>query len=523
MLLPIASRVPGARWPAIALFTLVAAAIGVGAWTGYPVFSDAIVPLVAHDSGAGSLAAKTADRPLYGWMLQATVAVFGFHRLAWVLIDLAAWGLLAWLTSRLFRRVFPESPDWSWLPALLVLSPIVVQTQFVTLTIAYPDVLPVGLVVAGLLAGAGRSRRRGAAVALVLAALASVISEYGWATTFAAVVLAVGLRERWTALWLGAGAACGAVIFKLTADASARPDVTADAQLPALAAAPVAAVYRWMSGVWHATIGAWGGAIWHTQLDPKSRSSLAIAALSAVAAVLAVLSATRAAGAEPAGATSTGNAASAARSVPRRLPLLLLAVAAAVLPVAAAGRATVFSAAWTGEYETRFLMPALPFASVFIVGVIACGMTRSARAAAAAVLGFLCVEASWQGARQAMLSERWAQQLGRALLPLVRSSEGLVVAVGDDDPRLRWGSILTGKLTASWRDEDARRFWAMARSRARRVVGERSGCRTPERIELVEETRWLRRAGRLSALLWVPETGDRIGPFEPYCLEPRSP
>ena len=41
--------------------------------------------------------------------------------------------------------------------------------------------------------------------------------------------------------------------------------------------------------------------------------------------------------------------------------------------------------------------------------------------------------------------------------------------------------------------------------------------------ELVEETRWLRRAGRLSALLWVPETGDRIGPFEAYCLEPRSP
>jgi hypothetical protein len=108
-------------------------------------------------------------------------------------------------------------------------------------------------------------------------------------------------------------------------------------------------------------------------------------------------------------------------------------------------------------------------------------------------------------------------------LPLVRSSDGVVVAVGEDDPRVRWGSILTGKLTTSWRDEDARRVWAMARSRARHVVGERSVCRTPAKIELDEETRWLRRSGRLSALFWVPDTGDRIGPFEAYCLESRSP
>lgn len=524
MLLRVASWTPGRRWPAAALFGLVATAIGVGVWTGYPVFSDAIVPLLAHDSGAGSLAAKTADRPLYGWMLQATVAVFGFHRLAWIAIGLAAWGLLGWLTSRLYRRVFPESPDWSWLPALLVLSPIVVQTQFVTLTIVYPDVVPVGLVLAGLLAGAGRAGRRGALAAAVLGALAAVISEYGWAAAFAGAALGLGLRERRTALWLGAGAACGALVFKLTADASARPDVTADTQLPALAAAPVAALYRWLSGVWHATIGAYGGAIWHTQLDAKSHASLAIAALGAVGAVLAVLAAPRAAGGEPASATRTENAASSdTSSVPRRFIFLLLAVAAAVLPVASAGRLTVFSAAWTGEYETRFLLPALPFASVFVTGMIACGMTRPMRAAAAALLGFLCVEASWQGARQAMRSEKWAEQLGRALLPVVQSSDGIVVAVGDDDPRLRWGSILTGKATESWRDEDAVRVWAMARSRAARLVGERSGCRTPDTIKLDEETRWLRRSGRLSSMLWVPSAGDRVGTFEPYCVTPRSP
>jgi hypothetical protein len=503
----------GRRAAAIGLFALVAGGIGVGAWTGFPVFSDALVPLLVHDTGAASLAARHADRPLYGGMLHASVAAFGIRRLPWIALGFAAWALLAWAASRLHRLVLPESAEWSWLPALLVISPIVVQTQYVTLTIAYPGVLPVALVLWGLSAGAGAGLGR-AGAALVLAALAASISEYGVAAAFAGAVLAMGLGRRRGALGLAAGAACGFLVFRLTADASARPDVTADALLPTLAAAPVAGLYRWLSGIWHATVGAWGGAAWHTQLDPRSRASLAIAALGAVGSVLAVVAAPR-----PADAGSAREAEPPPPAA-RRLLFLLLAVAAAILPVAAAGRATVFSAAWTGDYETRFLLPALPFASVLVSGAIARGMTRRAASAAAALLAFLCVEASWEGARQAMRSERWAEQLGRALLPVVRSSDGLVVAVGEDDPRLKWGSTLTGKLTRSWRDEDARRVWAMARSTAGRVVGARAGCRVPGTIDFDAEIRGLRRSGRLSSLMWVTPAGDRVAPLEPYCVPP---
>lgn len=501
----------GRRWPAAALFALVAGAIAFGAWTGFPVFSDAVLPLIAHDSGVGSLAAKHADRPIYGWMVQATVSAFGFRRLPWIAVSLAAWGILAWLTARLHRLVFPDHPEWSWLPALLVLSPIVVQTQFVTLTIAYPGVAPVALVLGALLIGAGGAGRTRALGVLGLSALAVLVSEYGLAAAFAGALLAFGLRERRTALWLALGAACGALVFHLTADSSLRPDVTADTQLPKLAAAPVAGLYRWLSGTWHATIGAYGGAIWRTQLDAKSHASLAIAALGILGALLAAFAAKDAAVAEPARAE---------RVQWRRLVVLILAVSAAVLPVAAAGRRTVFPADWTGDYESRFLLPALPFASVFLSGVVACAMTRRMQSVAAALLAFLCVEASGQGARQAMRSERWAEQLGRVLLPLVRSSDGITIAVGDDDPRLSWGTILTGKLSASWRDEDARRVWAMARSRASRAIGARADCRAPNTIEIDDALRETRRSGRLSSLVWVP-AGDRVGPLEPYCAPER--
>jgi hypothetical protein len=505
---------PGRRWPAAALFALVGSALGAGAWTGFPVFSDAIVPLLIHETGAASVARRHGDRPVYGWMLQATVSAFGLHRLAWIVISLACWGLFAWVTARFFRRLFPERAQWSWLPALLVLSPIVVQTQYVTLTIAYPDVIPVTLVLGALLSGMGRSGWRRALAVVLLGGLASTISEYGVAAGFAGVALAFLLRERLAALWLAAGVGFGALVFRLTTDPSARPDVTADALLPKLAAAPIAALYQWLLGVWHATIGAYGGAIWHAQLDAKSRSSVAFAAMGVFGAILAAIAGSRAAKAEAPVADTRALA---------RFPVLLVAVAAAVLPVVAAGRPTYFSAAWTGEYETRFLLPALPFAGVFLAGAVAVGFTPSMAPFAAALLAFLCVEASWEGARQAALTERWAEQLGRALLPIVRSNGGINLAIGPDDPKKRWGSMLTGKMTAAWPDAESRRVWAMARSSAARLFGDREGCRTPENINISGETRWGGRTGRLSSMVWVPDNGDRVGPFEPYCPGLRPP
>lgn len=83
--------------------------------------------------------------------------------------------------------------------------------------------------------------------------------------------------------------------------------------------------------------------------------------------------------------------------------------------------------------------------------------------------------------------------------------------------------MLTGKMTAAWPDAESRRVWAMARSSAARLFGDREGCRTPENINISGETRWGGRTGRLSSMVWVPDNGDRVGPFEPYCPGLRPP
>jgi hypothetical protein len=469
-----------------------------------------------HDTGAGSLAARHADRPLYGWMLQASVAAFGFHRFAWIAVGFAAWGLLAWAASRLHRLVFPESPGWSWLPALLVVSPVVVQTQFATLTIAYPDVLPVALVLGGVVTASGDANRRRTVVGFLLAALAAAISEYGVAAAFAGA----GPRSRSAAPPDGAlPRRWGRPWAPWSFDSPPTPP-RGPTSPPTRCCCPRSPPRRSRactggspeSGTRRPAPGAARSGARSSMRSRAARSRSPRWASRAPSSPCWPRRVRRAPGGRARrprarGVSSSSSSPSRPRSFPSR----------------AAGRATVFSAAWIGEYETRFLLPALPFASVLLSGTIARGMTPRAASAAAALLAFLCVEASWDGARQAMSSERWAEQLGRALLPVVRSTDGIVIAVGEDDPTLRWGSTLTGKTTRSWRDDDARRVWVMARSTARRVFGARPGCRLPETIDFDAEIRGIRRSGRLRSVLWVAPAGDRVAPFEPYCLAAPSP
>ena len=495
--------------PAAALLGLVGCALAFGAWTGFPVLGDAIVPLIEHDSGASSLAARHADRPLYGWMLYATIAVIGDHRLGWISIGLALWGLLAWLTARLYGRLFPERTDWTWFPALLVLSPIVVQTQFESLTMVYPCVAPVVLAIGALIVGTATGEdgigAKRSLVVFLLASLAALLSEYGIAAGCAAVVLLLALKERKTAIWLGTGTACGAIAFSLTADSAIRPDVTAASQLPKLLAAPLGAFYEWLSGIWYATIGAYGIEAGHPLLDTESHSTLAVAAAGTLGAVLAALAARR---------TSPADR---GRLQPRRFAGPLLGVAVAILPVVAAGRPAVFEEPWVGDYDSRFLLPALPFASVLVAGALSAGFRRSMVPVAAALLAFLCVEASWRGALQAMRSQQWAEALGRVLLPTVRAGDGITVVVGSDDPKKRWGPILTAKMTQSWSAGEARRVWALPRSHAVLLIGDRETCRTPDAIDLRGESKWARLSGSVQSVVWIPDAGDPAGRLEPYC------
>ena len=493
--------------PLLVPFAAVAAAVGFGAWTGFPVHSDAILPLLERERGKAALAAYHADRPLYGWMLQLTENTVGTGRVVQVGMALAAWAVLAWLTSLLWKRLFPGEERWSWLPALLLLSPIVVQVQFVGLTIAFPGILPVSLVLIALLLdlpASGVRRPARAPAVLLLAGLSAVISEYGVAAAFGAAALALVMRHRRTAALLALGAGAGAFLFHLTSDASARPDVTADAQLPHLLDHPLQALGRWLVGFWYALAGAYGDAAWRLKLDPESKGTFVAFALGLAIVPFVVAAVRRFAAPDPRAFDR------------RRVTALIVAIGAATLPVVLAGR----SVAWYGtrilSYETRFLLPALPFACVLAAAAVVRFLLPDVLPAAAAALVFLCVQQAWQGAFEMRWVQDWARDRGRVLHPLVRASPGITLAVVAADPVRMSGPIPTAKMTLGWPADDAARTWVLSLDKALPLVGPRERCHVGESIAIPGEIRWAGRSGPLAGVVWVPDRGQP----EPYCLPP---
>jgi hypothetical protein len=489
----------------------MAAAVGFGAWTGFPVHSDAVLTLLERERGKAALAAYHPDRPLYGGMLQLTENVVGTGRVVQVAAALAAWAVLAWLTSLLWKRLFPGEERWSWLPALLVLAPIVVQVQFVGLTIAYPGILPVSLVLGALLLdlpSPGVRRPAHAAAALLPAALSVVISEYGVAAAFGGAALALVMRHRRSAALLALGAGAGAFVFHLISNPAARPDITAATQLPHVLDHPLRAFGRWLLGFWYALAGAYGDAAWRLELDPDSRGTLVAFALGLVSVPFAMTAVRRFAPPDP-------------RAFDRRRATgLIVAMGAATLPVVLAGR----DVAWYGSripgYETRFLLPALPFACVLVAAALVRLLVPGVLPAAAAVLVFLCVQQAWQGAFEMRRVQSWARDLSRVLQPLVRKSPGITLAVVAADPSPTSGPITTGKVTLGWTFDDAARTWVLSLDKAPRLVGPRERCRVGESIAIAGEIRWAGRSGPLARVVWIPDRGDRVGEPEPYCLAP---
>jgi hypothetical protein len=495
--------------PLVVPFAALAGAVGFGAWTGYPVHSDAVLTLLERERGKAVLAKYHPDRPLYGWMLQLTENVTGTGRAVQVGIALAAWAVLAWLTSLLWKRLFPGEERWSWLPALLLFSPIVVQVQFVGLTIAYPGVLPVSLALGALLLDLPpREVRRPAraAAALLLAGLAAVISEYGVAAAFGAAALALVMRHRRTALLLALGAGAGAILFRLTSDASARPDVSIATQLPNVLDHPMRAFGHWIAGFWYALAGAYGEAVWRMKLDPDSRGTVVAFALGLLAVPFVAAAVRR-------------FAASDTRAFDRRRALaLIVALGATMLPVVLADRGVAWFGASVSSYETRFLLPALPFACVLAAAALVRVVVPNVLPVAASILALLCVQQAWQGAFDLRREQARARELGRVLQPLVRRSPGITLAVVPENPSPMSNPITTSKVTLGWPADEAARTWVSSLDKAPRLVGSRERCRVGETISIPGEIRWAGRSGPLGQVLWVPDRGDRVGQPEPYCL-----
>jgi hypothetical protein len=258
------------------LFAAVLGAVAYGAWTGFPVFDDAYMVLFLREAGVAALEAQHRHRPLFGLLLKWSTTLFGLARGPYVAMAAGCWALLAWQTSRLARRLRPAEPHLGLLAALLVLSPILVTTQYTTATTVLPANIPVSLCLAALLIGLrddSRSDRARLFGAAALAAVAVVLSEYGIAAAAACVaLLAVGRRYRaGAAVFLGAAA--GYLVFRAQADLSVRAKQMPSAQLGILLGHPQLALLRFLEGLWRCFVGAWASAAGNVRFSLSDRST----------------------------------------------------------------------------------------------------------------------------------------------------------------------------------------------------------------------------------------------------------
>jgi hypothetical protein len=483
-----------------AAFAVIAGAIVFGAWTGFPIFADAWVLLSVRERGLPALIEDNADRPVFGWLMHGFVSVFGFDRPQSAILTLACWILFVWQIARLWRRIFPERAGLAWLPAMLALSPIVVRTQFKSLTTVFPCQLPVIVGLEALLAGlAGRLW-----LAAGLSALGAAISEYGVAIGIAGIVAALVLGRPRLSVSLVSGTVAGSLLFRLMADPAARPDTSASAALPELLGHPLRPFARLFGGLWYALFGAYGDAAGRVDLDTLSRSSLAAALAGLTVGTLAVI--------------ATTDREIAAERAPRATLACLLAVVAGILPVALAGRPASLAGGELDPLTSRFLLPVLPFAACLTAGMLPALANRRGLLAGTFLLAFLSGQAAWREAFEVRRAQRRMDALGASLRPLVRAAPGITLAVVPDEPWLTYPNVVTGRATVGWPASEASRVWIVPRHLALQAVGTRTNCRIPAELRMPRPRHWVDRTGPLDRVVWVPRLSDEPVELEPYCV-----
>jgi len=486
----------------LALGGVVVAALAFGAWSGFPVLNDAYMVGLIREFGPKSILPDHPDQPLYGILLQGLATAFGWNRAPYVAIGVGAWALLAWQAMRLWTRLFPEERGLGSLAALLVVSPILVETQYSTATAILRANLPVSLCLAALLVGLGSTEQPTTwrlALSALLALIAASMTEYGLGTTIASVAFLAVLRRFRAAAALLAGGVAGYLAFRATANVQTDQYVDPSYLLPRVLDHPGVAVGRWITGIWHSLFGAWLSAAGGLRIDPTSRSILLAVAVGLFAAIALtpVWRRLRDSG-EP-------------RAPARSLMALVIAVMAGVVPIVLANRAANLPAS-----DSRHRTHLLVFAAIFVVAFSSRLTARPFRPAVFAFLAFLAGYQVVDGALATRRNQRLLESVGAHLLPLVKSSPGVTVGVL---PGQIVRTDLTPKATIHWSDEESKRAWVLIPDKAEDLFGSRARCHDTDRIDTPRELHTTGRHGPVSHLVWVNVRGDSVENLEPYCIQ----
>lgn len=492
---------PSPRALAVFLGIFVAITLAYGMWSGFPVQDDTYLIRLLRLGGPERLVHDHPDRPVYGLLLASCARVFGEHKAPYIGIGIAAWLAFAGEAIWLWIVLFPEWASAWPLVGMAVVSPIVNFVQFSTVTTIFPCLLPVMLVLLAVLLALGdpTPRRLEDLSLFVLAGAAVLVSEYGLATALGAIVF-LAVLGRWRASgWLLGGSAVGYVLFHAAAKLSVRRETNPHLQAAHFLDRPWTRPFRVVSALWHALAGAWGRALAAWSVDWSSKSTLlATAAGILVAAACASFFRVRDVDGE--------------RSPSRRIVALLLGAFASLYPAIA-----IMGFPLTLFFESRFFLPALPFAACATVAVVAVSLRPRWLPAALCILAFFAAESLVLRAHAEGVLQRRLEAVGATLHPLIAGNKGLVVVVCPD--RMGQSAEEVGaKASANWPIEDAERLVVLRPPEADLFIGTRRDCREPSSLRLrYSSIRWPRAPEPIRLVLWDP--GDwadgEVAP-EPY-------
>ena len=494
-------RKPSPRALAVFLGAFVAITLAYGMWTGFPVQDDTYLTRLLRLGGPERIAHDHPDRPVYGLFLASSARLFGEHKGFYIAIGLVAWLAFAAEVIWLWIALFPEWASAWPVVGLAVLCPIVNFVQFSTVTTVFPCLLPVMLVLMAVLLALGATdRRRLEELALfVLAGVAVVVSEYGLATTLGAIAFLAVLGRWRSGGWLLGGASLGYVLFQAAAKLSVRRETNPQLQAAHFLDRPWTRPFRVLSAAWHGVAGAWGKAAAGWFVDWSSKSTLLATAVGVVVAAACALF-FRAGDIE------------AERSPMRRIAALLLGVFASLYPAIA-----IMGWPLKLYFETRFFLPALPFAACATVALAAVALRPRWMPAALFVLAFLAADGLVRRAHAEGTTQRRLEAAGARLRPLVAGQTGLVLIVCRD--RMAQSAEEVGaKASANWPIADAERLVVLRPPEAEVFIGTRRACPDLASLRLRREPiRWPRAPEPIRLVLW--DQGDwedgEVDP-EPY-------
>jgi hypothetical protein len=493
-------KAPGRLVGAVLAF-FVLTTLALGAWWGFPVQDDTYMIRLLRLGGPDLISREHADRPVSGLLIASFARLAGEHRAPYVALTLALWSLLAAQAARLWTRLFPVWAEAWPAVALGVVAPVVTIVQYTSVSTLAPCVVPVVLVLAALLFLLGRGDAGSNAIARIVAALlaaaGATISQYALATAVAAAVLLVLLRRWRDAVPLLAGTALGFAVFRTIGDVTLRKATNPAVQLSALAAHAWSISFRIPAAVWECLVGAWGRAASDFRFEYGSKSTLvAAAAALAVAACAACLRVDRAA---------------ANRSEPAGRPLV------AVVGAVAAGLApAVIIQGWPLSlvYETRFFLPALPFATCATLALLLTFARPRYAALAVFVMAFLAADRLVLRSFDEKRLQADLDRFGERMRPVVETAPGLVVLVSPDRTGISEEEQMA-KATYRWSLPLSSKFWMLRPAGARLLFGPRSGCPSLASLKLVREIRWPRADDSIRAVLWDASASVDPDP-EPY-------